>query len=62
MNSLKIEYPNISAEAYNYRKSNLNIWAINLILKFLVPLLFLTTGLSKKNRNICSRLWKGVYF
>ena len=48
MNSLKIEYPNISAEAYNYRKSNLNIWAINLILKFLVPLLFLTTGLSKK--------------
>ena len=48
MNNLKTEYPNISEEAYNYRKSNLNIWAINLILKFLIPLLFLTTGLSKR--------------
>ena len=48
MNNLRTEYPNISKEAYNYRKSNLNIWAINLILKFLIPLLFLTTGLSKR--------------
>ncbi len=48
MDRLKIEYPNIPQEAYAYRKSNLNIWAINLILKFLVPLLFLSTGLSKR--------------
>jgi Zn-dependent protease with chaperone function len=48
MNNLKIEYPDISVEAYNYRKLNLNVWAINLVLKFLIPLLFLTTGLSKK--------------
>lgn len=48
MDRLKIEYPNIPQEAYAYRKSNLKIWAINLILKFLVPLLFLSTGLSKR--------------
>ncbi len=48
MENLREEYPNIPEKAYNYRKSNLNIWAINLILKFLVPFLFLTTGLSKR--------------
>lgn len=48
MDRLKIEYPNIPKETYDYRKSSLKIWAINLMLKFLVPLLFLTTGLSKK--------------
>lgn len=48
MDRLKIEYPNIPEETYDYRKSSLKIWAINLMLKFLVPLLFLTTGLSKK--------------
>ena len=52
MDNLKIEYPNISEKAYDYRKSNLNIWAINLILKFLIPLLFLTTGLSQKIERI----------
>mgnify|MGYP000875674567 CR=1 FL=1 len=60
MDRLKMEYSNIPKAAYDYRKSNLKIWAINLILKFLVPLLFLTTGLSKKigvfskggNRNL----------
>ncbi|NMB08087.1 MAG: M48 family metallopeptidase [Tissierellia bacterium] len=61
MNSLKIEYPNISAEAYNYRKSNLNIWAINLILKFLVPLLFLTTGLSKKIEIFARGSGRGIF-
>ena len=48
MDRLKVEYPNIPKESYDYRKANLNIWAINLILKFLVPLLFLTTGLSNR--------------
>lgn len=52
MDNLKIEYPNISEKAYDYRKSNLNIWAINLILKFLIPLLFLNTGLSQKIERI----------
>lgn len=48
MDGLKIEYPNILEKTYDYRKSSLKIWAINLMLKFLVPLLFLTTELSKK--------------
>ncbi len=60
MDRLKMEYSNISKAAYDYRKSNLNVWAINLILKFLVPILFLTTGLSNRivifakgnNRNL----------
>ncbi|WP_317921651.1 M48 family metallopeptidase [Tepidimicrobium xylanilyticum] len=48
MNKLKMEYISILEMAYDYRKSRLKIWAINLILKFLFPLLFLTTGLSKR--------------
>ncbi len=48
MDRLKIEYSDIPKEAYDYRKSNLKVWAINLLLKFLVPLLFLMTGLSNK--------------
>lgn len=48
MEELRVEYPDILSKAYDYRKANLNIWAIRLILKFLIPLLFLTTGLSKR--------------
>ena len=48
MDRLEVEYPNLPKESYEYRKSNLNIWAINLVLKFLVPLLFLITGLSNR--------------
>ncbi|XOQ17302.1 MAG: Zn-dependent protease with chaperone function [Sporanaerobacter sp.] len=48
MQKLKLEYPNISKEAYAYRKTNLKIWAVNLIVSFLIPLLILTTGLSSK--------------
>ena len=48
MDRLKVEYPNIPKESYDYRKSNLNIWAINLEIKFLFPLLLLITGISKR--------------
>jgi len=48
MERLKFEYPDISNRVYDYRKSALNIWAVNLVLKFLVPFLFLITGLSKR--------------
>lgn len=48
MDRLKLEYPDRPNKVYTYRKSNLNIWAINLILKFLFPLLLLTTGLSNR--------------
>lgn len=45
---LKIDYPDLSQEAYNLRKDSLIVWAIGLILKFLIPLLFLTSRLSQK--------------
>lgn len=61
MNNLKVEYPNISNRAYSYRKSGLNIWVINLILKFLVPLLFLTTGLSKKIGILAEGSRRGLF-
>ncbi|NLJ77870.1 MAG: M48 family metallopeptidase [Tissierellia bacterium] len=48
MKSLKTEYPGIPEKAYNYRKASLNIWAVNLVLKFLFPLLLLITGLSNR--------------
>ena len=51
MEQLQIEYPDIPKEAYEYRKSNLKVWAISLVLKFLVPFLFLITGLSSKIGN-----------
>lgn len=48
MDRLKVEYPEMPREVYDYRKSNLRVWAINLVLKFLIPLLFLVTGLSNR--------------
>lgn len=48
MDSLRPEYPNIPDRIYDYRRSILKVWAINLLIKFLVPLVFLITGLSKR--------------
>lgn len=61
MNNLKVEYPDIPEKSYDYRKTNLNIWAINLILKFLIPLLFLTTGLSKKIETLAKGSGRGLF-
>ncbi|MDR7869224.1 MAG: M48 family metallopeptidase [Tissierellaceae bacterium] len=47
MEQLKIDYPNLPQDAYNLRKDNLVVWAIGLILQFLIPLLFLTSRLSQ---------------
>lgn len=62
MNNLKVEYPDIPEKSYDYRKTNLDIWAINLILKFLIPLLFLTTGLSKKIETLAKGSGRGGLF
>lgn len=48
MDRLKEENPTISEKNYNYRKSALKVWAVNLVLKFLFPVLFLITGLSNR--------------
>src|SRR5574344_1832324 len=50
MKNLKSEYPDLTEEVYEYRKDSLKIWAIGLILKFLIPLLFLTSRLSYRIR------------
>lgn len=50
MEKLKDQYPNLSNEAYNLRKDRLRVWAIRLILQFLIPLLFLTSRLSYRIR------------
>lgn len=47
MDRLKIEYPDLSNESYELRKDSLRVWAIKLILQFLIPFLFLTSGLSQ---------------
>lgn len=46
MQKLRVEYPDLTEEAYNYRKDALKIWAIRLILQFLIPLLLLTSRIS----------------
>ncbi|MCF6460471.1 M48 family metallopeptidase [Clostridium sp. Cult3] len=61
MDRLEIEYPDIPKEAYDYRKSNLKVWAINLLLKFLVPLLFLITGLSNKIGTFAGGKGRGLF-
>lgn len=48
MDRLRKEYPDIEEEVYRYRKDILKVWAIRLVLQFLLPLLFLTTGFSQK--------------
>lgn len=50
MEKLKIEYPNLPKESFQYRKDGLRIWAIRLILQFLIPLLFLTSRISYRIR------------
>lgn len=50
MKELRVKYPDLKEEVYSYRKESLNVWAIKLILQFLIPLLFLTSRLSYRIR------------
>lgn len=50
MDRLKVEYPDLSQEAYNYRKDGLRVWSVKLILQFLIPLLLLTSRISYRIR------------
>lgn len=50
MEKIKVEYPDLSQDAYNFRKDSLMVWAIRLVLQFLIPFLFLTTRLSYRIR------------
>lgn len=48
MDQLRIDYPDLPGEAFELRKDNLMVWAIRLILQFLLPILFLTSRLSQR--------------
>lgn len=50
MEELKEEYKALSPEVYQYRKDSLNVWAIRLLLQFLIPLLFLLSRISYRIR------------
>ncbi len=48
MDRLKSEYPDLPEDTYAYRKDNLKVWGIRLILQFIIPFLFLITKLSQR--------------
>lgn len=50
MRELRVEYPELSEEVYSLRKDSLNLWAIRLVLQFLIPILFLISRLSYRIR------------
>ncbi|MCK9443636.1 MAG: M48 family metallopeptidase [Tissierellaceae bacterium] len=50
MEKLKGDYPDLSEDVYRYRKDILRIWAIKLLLQFILPLFFLTSRLSYRIR------------
>ena len=62
MEKLREEYPNISEEAFSYKKTNLKLWAINLILTFMVPFLILTTGLSNRIKMFAESKTSNQFF
>lgn len=48
MEKIRAEYPDLKEEAYSFRKDNLKVWAVRLVLSFLIPILFLITKLSQR--------------
>lgn len=50
MDNLKDEYKDLSENVYKYRKESLNIWAIRLLLQFMIPILFLLGRFSYRIR------------
>ena len=48
MNDLRLEYPELQDEAFSFRKDTLKVWGVRLLLTFIIPLLFLTSGLSQR--------------
>ncbi len=61
-NTLYVEVPEPSPEALSYYKSGNILWVINFSLGFLIPLLFLFTGLSANIRNLAKRLGRNKWF
>ncbi|MDD2447143.1 MAG: M48 family metallopeptidase [Tissierellia bacterium] len=70
MDQLRVEYPGLKEVVYSYRKDSLKVWAINMVLSFIIPVVFLISGLSQrisymvgKDRNLfLSGLLYGIVF
>lgn len=62
MHELRENYGDISDKAFLYRKTNLKIWAIKLVLSFLIPTLFLFTGLSSRIRDFAQGKSQRIFF
>ncbi|WP_113921469.1 M48 family metallopeptidase [Alkalibaculum bacchi] len=60
MNDLRVEYPQLQEEAYSFRKDNLKVWGVRLLLTFIIPLLFLTSGFSQRISTLAGNR-KGVF-
>jgi Zn-dependent protease with chaperone function len=57
-NHQPISLPKVSEKAIAYKKININIWSLNLILAFAIPVLFLATGLSLKLKSLVDGITK----
>ena len=48
MVKLRTEYPELKEEVYSFRMDGLKVWGLRLLLSFVIPLLFLISGLSQR--------------
>lgn len=55
MEKLKIDYPDLPREVFLLRKDSLIVWAIGLVLQFLIPLIFLFSRISQRISQLVSR-------
>ncbi|MBU5483882.1 M48 family metallopeptidase [Clostridium sp. MSJ-11] len=55
-NTTKASIAKVSDKAIHYRKINLNIWSVNLILSFAIPIIFILSGLSRKLSEFVKRI------
>lgn len=62
MDRLKSKNPSIPEKNYNYRKSALKLWAVNLVIKFLVPVLLLATGISNRIWLFAEGKGRNIFF
>ena len=71
MGQLRVDYPELSEDVYSLRKDSLKLWAVKLILQFLIPILFLTSRLSYRIRYfvddgrslfVTGLLYGGIFF
>ena len=47
MDQLRVEYPGLKEVVYSYRKDSLKVWAINMVLSFIIPGVFLISEIGR---------------